>query len=235
MSGADKDPAEGVPAEGVPAEGGRRRRRAPKGQGGLLRQDILDSASAILAERGDAAAVSIRAVAQGAGVSTAAIYLHFPDRDSLLGEVCGTVFGELEHALAEAAAGAPDPLTALRRQGVAYVRFALDKPEQYRFMLMGRPEESHRPAPSELVASGAFADLVAAVSECQRQGLLPPGDPTPAALALWATVHGLASLLISVPYMPWPDIEQIAGMMTEVAISGLQMNRGAAPDTDRAP
>lgn len=201
--------------------GGWRRRRAPKGQGALLRQEILDSAGAILAERGDAASVSIRAVAERAGVSTAAIYLHFSDRDSLLGEVCGAVFGELELALVAAAGGAPDPLTALRLQGAAYVRFALERPEQYRFMLMGRPEENHHPEPSQLAASGSFANLVATVGECQREGLLPRGEPVPVGLALWSTVHGLASLLISAPYMPWPDVDRMVAMMMDMAIYGL--------------
>ena len=210
-----------------PAAGeGRRRRRAPKGQGALLRQDILDSAAAILAERGDAAAVSIRAVAERAGVSTAAIYLHFSDRESLLGEVCGAAFGELDQALAAAAAGAPDSLTALRLQGAAYVRFALARPEQYRFMLMGRPEDGHHPDPSQLAASGSFADLVATVGECQAKGLLPHGEPVPLGLALLSAVHGLASLLISVPYMPWPEVDHMVTLTMDMAINGLSNGGG---------
>lgn len=202
-----------------------KRQRARKGQGALLRTDILAATAAILTERGDAGSVSIRAVAERSGISTAAIYLHFSDRDQLLAEVCGAVFSELDQALAEAATGAPGPLEALRRQGVAYIRFALERPEQYRFVLMGRTEEIHRPDPAQLATSGAFANLLETVRECQRQGVFAQGDPVPLALALWSSAHGLASLLISAPFMAWPPWEEIADLVVGVATRGLAQQR----------
>jgi AcrR family transcriptional regulator len=57
----------------------RRRRRAPRGSGELLRDGILDAATELLLETGRAKAVSIRSVAQRAGVTPPSIYLHFED------------------------------------------------------------------------------------------------------------------------------------------------------------
>jgi AcrR family transcriptional regulator len=59
------------------------RRRARKGEGELLREEILDAAEALLIEKGHPDAVSIRAVAARVGVSPPAIYLHFADKDEL--------------------------------------------------------------------------------------------------------------------------------------------------------
>ena len=198
-----------------------RRPRARKGEGALLRQEILDAAAAILAEWGEAEAVSIREVARRTGVSTPAIYLHFPDRQSLLREVCGAAFGDLQKRLDEAAQGGPDPLTALRRKGAAYVHFAVEHPEQYRFMMTGRPEDSHHPDPAELAGEGVFAGLVGSVEDCQRLGLVPAGDPVPVALALWCAGHGLASALISLPHLPWPELDQMIGMVMDMATAGI--------------
>lgn len=65
-----------------------RRRRAPRGSGVYLRDEILDAATQLLLDTGHAKAVSIRAVAQRVGVTPPSIYLHFADKDALLDAVC---------------------------------------------------------------------------------------------------------------------------------------------------
>ena len=65
-----------------------RRRRAPRGSGDLLRDEILDAATQLLLDTGHAKAVSIRSVAERVGVTPPSIYLHFQDKDALLDAVC---------------------------------------------------------------------------------------------------------------------------------------------------
>src|SRR6185295_14050813 len=65
-----------------------KRRRAPRGSGDQLRDEILDATTGLLLETGHAKAVSIRSVAQRVGVTPPSIYLHFADKEALLDAVC---------------------------------------------------------------------------------------------------------------------------------------------------
>lgn len=159
----------------------------------------------LLRETGDEASVSLRAVAQRVGVSVPAIYLHFADKAALLDAVCGEVFEALHVTMREASAGAADPFQALHRQGIAYVRFALDNPEHYRIVML--PSNAERD-PHEEIASGAFAHLLDSVVACEALGVLE-GDPVELGLRLWAGAHGLAALLIAKPGFPWPPVEEL--------------------------
>lgn len=181
------------------------RKRAPRGQGAALRGEVLRAAMDLLRETGSEESVSLRAVAGRVGVSVPSIYLHFADKQALLGAVCEEVFGALHIALKEASSDAADPFEALRRQGVAYVRFALANPEHYRIVMMGAPSDYQ---PVDEIASGAFGHLLASVTSCVGVGVLE-GDPVRLGMQLWATAHGLASLLIAKPRFPWPPVDEL--------------------------
>src|SRR6202034_2594034 len=113
-----------------------RRRRAPRGSGDLLRDEILDAATELLLETGHAKAVSIRLVAQRVGVTPPSIYLHFADKDALLDAVCARYFEKLDEQMQHLAADQPSTVDVLRAQGLAYVRFAMNTPELYRIAMM---------------------------------------------------------------------------------------------------
>src|SRR5258708_40180525 len=89
------------------AMGGLRRPRAPRGSGDLLRNEILDAATALLLESGQARAVSIRSVAQRGGVTPPSIYLHFDDKDALLDAVGARSLARLDPAIGQEAIGQP--------------------------------------------------------------------------------------------------------------------------------
>src|ERR687893_1922283 len=93
------------------------RRRAKRGQGELLRADILAAAERLLIQTGDEGAVSIRAIADAAGVTPPSIYLHFADKTELLAAVCEVRFQDFDRYLEEATIGIDDPLDALRARG----------------------------------------------------------------------------------------------------------------------
>jgi AcrR family transcriptional regulator len=182
-----------------------RRLRARRGEGGQLRAELVAAAEQLLVRTGDEEAVSIRAIADAVGVTPPAIYLHFPDKDALIFEVCARRFTELAEALAAATAGVSDPLDALIALGQAYVDFGVNHPEQYRILFMRR-NASRKLAPAELRETAAFGHLVAAVERCQAVGALPAGVATiEAALELWSVAHGVASLMIGMPGFRWPN------------------------------
>jgi AcrR family transcriptional regulator len=185
-----------------------------------LRSEIVTAARDLLAETGSADRVSMRAVAQRVGVTSPSIYLHFADKDALLYAVVADVFTELDLAIQKAVAdlGPRDPLSILQAQGLAYIRFALAHPEHYRIATM----EPCPVAPSvdEVLASGAFAHLMAAVLDCMAAGIFADGDPLPVALDLWAAGHGIASLMIAKPYLPWGDVETVGKRVLCTAAAG---------------
>lgn len=100
---------------------------------GHLAQALVDAALKLV-ERGGAEAVSLRDLAQSLGVSRAAPYRHFPDRDALLATVAARGFEDLV-ALYEAALKGPgDGPARLRAGGRAFYDFATKRPGLYRLM-----------------------------------------------------------------------------------------------------
>ncbi len=95
-----------------------KRRRAARGSGEQLREEILDATTELLLETGHAKAVSIRAVAQRVGVtSPPSIYLHFADKDALLDAVCARYFERLDEEMQRVAVGKSSTIEVLRAQG----------------------------------------------------------------------------------------------------------------------
>src|SRR5437588_8714201 len=116
---------------------GLRRVRAPRGSGDRLREEILDAATGLLLETGHARSVSIRSVAQRVGVTPPSIYLHFSDKEALMDAVCARRLAKLDREMLQVTAEHASPVRALRAQGLAYVRFAIENPELYRIATMG--------------------------------------------------------------------------------------------------
>jgi AcrR family transcriptional regulator len=195
-----------------------RRRRAPRGSGEQLREEILDATTELLLETGHAKAVSIRSVAQRVGVTPPSIYLHFADKDALLDAVCARYFEKLDEEMQQVAAGRPSTIDVLRAQGLAYVRFAMKTPELYRIATMAES----RPGSDVDVAlnSSAFVHMRHSVELLIAEGIFPPGDPTAAALEMWTVAHGVAAMLISRPYLPWGDVEKFADRVLAAACIG---------------
>lgn len=183
------------------------RPRARRGEGDLLRHEILETTERLLLETGSEEAVSIRAVADAIGVTPPSIYRHFADKAHLIFEVCDRHFDALDAALIAAIAGIDDPMEAMRARGRAYVRFGVEHPEHYRIMFMG-PAYATPEQWADLLESGSFANLVGGIQALIDAGLTTPGrDVFTMALHVWASIHGLTSLLVARPALPWPDLE----------------------------
>ena len=172
---------------------------ASKKQGyhhGDLRRALLDAAAAILEKEG-AQALTLREVARRAGVTHAAPYRHFLDKESLLAAVAKEGFEAMVATMEERRARAPeDPIRQLQEVGVGYVLFAVAHPGHFSVMF-GRvlPDPKRHP---EMAAAGmaAFGVLTGSVALGQQAGRLRAGDPMGLALACWSMVHGLSKLLV---------------------------------------
>jgi AcrR family transcriptional regulator len=159
---------------------------------GNLRDALIEAARQLLAERG-AQGFTLVDAARRAGVSPAAPYRHFRDKDALLAEVALGGFKTFAARQHGALAGHADPIAAFRAMGLAYLAFAQDEPGAYAAMFMG---QHTGPVPDGMADSG-FEALV--------KGLRPlVGDPPPQGLdplklagQVWALCHGVAMLSAS--------------------------------------
>jgi AcrR family transcriptional regulator len=190
-----------------------RRPRARKGEGPRLRDEILDATEKLLLRMGSAEAVSIRMVADAVGVTPPSIYRHFPDKDTLIYEVCNRHFIELDAEIEAAVVGVDDPIDDLAARGRAYLDFGIANPEPYRIMFMTRPKI----APVErqqmwLEKSHTFLGLIDSVQRCIDAGRLRPGydDAFEISVGMWARVHGLTSLVVSKPFLFPADADRDA-------------------------
>jgi AcrR family transcriptional regulator len=205
------------------------RRRARRGEGSKLRELILDAAERLLVRCGDADAVSIRAIAEAVGVTPPSIYLHFADKDELIRAVSERSFAEFDEVVEGAGAGVDDPMEALRARAHAYVHFGLENPEQYRVLFMCKagtfgPDADFAAMPG----SDAFQHLVDAVGRAVDSGALRRDlDPFLTATGLWASVHGITSLMISLPEFPWPDVDVVVDQVCVSHLSGLSAKEQA--------
>ncbi|MCV7014213.1 TetR/AcrR family transcriptional regulator [Mycolicibacterium madagascariense] len=203
-----------------------KRRRAARGCGDHLRDEILDATTDLLLTTGHAKAVSIRAVAQRVGVTPPSIYLHFADKDALLDAVCARYFEALDAVMQQMVRDQPTTMDRLRAQGLAYIRFARQNPELYRIATMGegRPGSDIE----KTLNTSAFVHLQSTVETLMAEAVYPPGDATAVALELWTVAHGIAAFVVSRPYLPFGDVEDFADRVMRSACCG-QIITGAIP------
>jgi AcrR family transcriptional regulator len=161
---------------------------------GNLREALVEAALDLIAEKGPAGFTFAEAARQ-AGVSPAAPYRHFRDRDALMADVGRRGFQRFEQQLSAAwDEGRPSLGVAFDRLGKAYLAFAHNEPAYFSAMFeAGLSMTEHR----ELCDAGdrAFAVLRGAC-EALVAGMPAAKRPPPAMMALhiWALSHGIASL-----------------------------------------
>ena len=171
------------------------RQDGPRGyHHGNLKEALIRAALELIAKKGPAGFTFAEA-ARWAGVSPAAPYRHFRDRDELLADVARRGFEQFAAALERAwDGGRPEPFAAFERVGKAYLEFARKEPAYYSAMFeAGVPLEMS----PELTAAGdrAFAVIRTAAETLIER--MPAGRRPPAlmmALHIWSLSHGIASL-----------------------------------------
>lgn len=159
-----------------------------------LRPRLLTSALEVLHEQG-LDGVSMRAVADRAGVTAPALYWHFADKEALVREVGREVARLFKDRMLEAIA-VPSPEARLRRTLEVFRTFAIEHPA-YFHMLFVRPPTAARGAREMRdggVRSTIFQLLIDRVAECMRDGSLAHGDAESVAMTLAALAQGLVVL-----------------------------------------
>ena len=172
--------------------------RGPDGRRGYhhgnLREALIEAALDLIAKKGPGG-FTFADAARSAGVSSAAPYRHFRDRDALIADISRRGFDLFADRLDSAwDDGRPDLLTAFDNVGRAYLAFARDEPAYYSAMFEAGLSFDDDPALRQ-AADRSFAVLRhAAEVLCAR---LPPEKRPPAlmvSLHAWGLSHGIASL-----------------------------------------
>ncbi|MBZ8138465.1 TetR family transcriptional regulator [Rubrivivax gelatinosus] len=187
---------------------------------GDLRSALREAAERILVERG-AAEVSLREVARAVGVSHAAPYRHYANREALLADIAAGGFDRLRARFA-ALSQAPVPAVQFEAMAHAYVDFAVAEPAIYRLMLGPEVRKADHPV---------LAEAGHRVLDTLRRALVALGVPAPAtdeAMAAWGFAHGLAQLLVdgrleADPAVDTPlDVQRLVGRAARLFVAGLQ-------------
>lgn len=179
-----------------------------------LAERLVQEALEIVRENGGADSVSLREVQRRAGVSSAAAYRHFRDRNALLLAVGQECAGLLADHLAAALDAAPTPVDAssararLLAQCEGYIDFATKNPGLYRAIFFSGEQIDELRAPTERArgnaGEGGYNLLVATLQDLATATdgtLIDPWDP----LAVWACCHGLAMLRLDAALRSLPD------------------------------
>lgn len=170
--------------------------RAAAGEQDPRRAAILEAAIAILRDQG-AAAMTVRAVAAGAGCSTTGVYTWFGGKHGLVEAIFRDGFRRFGVAVGDAPRpGSSDPKRLAASMGDAYRRWALANPTHYSVMF-GHAVPDYEPSEdARSAALDTFRPLVRVVERLVDAGTMV-GEPLELATFIWATIHGYVSLEIA--------------------------------------
>lgn len=195
--------------------------RKPKGEGHVRRAEILAVAQEIFVEHGYEGA-TIRKIAQAIGLSSTALYMHFPDKAAILNEICKEAFQALiegSHALLE---DKGPPEARLRLMIEHYIAFGFENPSAYRLTYMTLPLDPLNGPASDVMETGIalYQEFIQAVEAVISAGRMR-GDPATVAQVIWATAHGMVSLHLAKPYFDWSDRDELVRVQLDALFAGL--------------
>ena len=178
---------------------------------GDLRQALLVAAKALIAEAG-IENLSLRKLAERAGVSRTAPYHHFSDKNDLLCAIAAQGFLRRHQEARDTFNNSR--LTAEEKFAefiCGYIKFAVNNPEEYELMF-GRNIWKQKNSTQELrdVAYPCFQHQLEMITSWQQMGLISGDNPLRTSQVIWGAVHGIAKLLIDGIYTDSAQIEEVS-------------------------
>jgi AcrR family transcriptional regulator len=172
---------------------------------GDLRNALIQAGLEILAE-GGAQGLDLRKVARRAGVSHAAPYRHFADKQALVAAINEEGFHLLAERIRSSLREVSDePVEQLLGVALAYVRFAQENPWLMREMFSGITIERETFESLHTASKSVYRLYAEVIRSGQERGKIVDGDPTALAGVLWSVLHGLAMLIIENQMRPYAD------------------------------
>lgn len=195
--------------------------RKARGSGHQRRAEILAAAQRIFITEGYVGA-TIRKIAEEVGVSPTAIYMHFPDKHSMLMELGR---GALDEMIVEAREIADLPLDAedrVRRVLRAHIEYALKNKTAYQLVFTeGARDIAKDKGETHERAVEYYRVLPGLVNELQIKGRLRKGSTHGVAQALWMGCHGMVTYLINNPSFGYVEVDELMDLMIDGLVTGL--------------
>lgn len=186
---------------------------------GHLKQALLEAGRALLRDRG-AAGFSLADAAKLAGVSAAAPYRHFRDKDALLAEIASEGFRLFGERLQSAIRSDPSPQAAFAIMGQAYLAFAREEPGLYdaMFTWCSGPHAAASPVPQR-----CFDLLIAGIEMGLAFQKAPTDLKRQLAVQVWAMSHGLAMLARNGQLAAGTDVDAMLLDGVEMLLRGARL------------
>lgn len=165
---------------------------------GDLKNALIQAGIEILAEEG-VGGLSLRKAARRAGVSHAAPYAHFADKQALIAAIAADGHEKINERLnAVLLQHADDPLRQLLGAVRAYVQFGLEAPDHYKITFSGAIQDEHGHPEFVETSQRNMQVLKDIVERCRAAGILEPRgqDTELQAVGMWGVIHGLVTLWI---------------------------------------
>jgi AcrR family transcriptional regulator len=191
---------------------------------GNLKEELLRTATDMIDKEG-LDAITLRDLTQRLGTSRTAVYRHFASKEALILGVIEKGYEDIDLIFI--------PIFQDRTQSVAhrfnamaraYLDFAIEHPNLYRLLFGDKYHQEREKLcdyKDESQATGLYA-LIGLLLEAQEEGTIAPVDPMIQAAMAWASIHGLASLLIDGHLMMSDNMEAIYEYSIEVLLKGLK-------------
>ena len=200
--------------------------RKPRGRGHERHEEILQAAAKLFIEHG-VDTVSTRRIASEVGISQTALYVYFPTKDAILKALCEACFKKLTALIQADLQQGSNWTDRLRRMMLTYVRFGLEHPDEYRLSFM--TPNAHQaeqvfnfaaPMAEQEIGTQCFLLLLHAVKEFLAENAITQDHYT-ATQCIWASGHGLVSLMITLPNFPWSEREALVNSTIAVLLNGI--------------
>ncbi|PIQ23338.1 hypothetical protein COW36_08320 [bacterium (Candidatus Blackallbacteria) CG17_big_fil_post_rev_8_21_14_2_50_48_46] len=144
--------------------------------------------------------ISLRGIAQQVGVSAAAPYRHFADKQEMIAAVATRGFemmaSEMQALDLSQTQELSHPLEALRQLARIYFQFAYQYPTYFDLMFGSAIENKELYPELKTASEKTFLNFISAISAAHHKGQLKPFPPEQIALAFWAQLHGYANLMV---------------------------------------
>jgi AcrR family transcriptional regulator len=169
---------------------------------GNLRRSLIGAALKLLKTR-PPQSLSLRELAFSAGVSQAAPYRHFKNKERLLAAIAQEGFEIQSRYMEETLRKfAEKPVELYVECGLSYLRMGLSHPQHFKLMFGGIVIPKHEHPEFMMAASKTFVLLRQMIEVCQGAGLIGAGDPYHKAMNCWSVVHGF-TILYTEGRMEW--------------------------------
>ncbi|MEH7352066.1 TetR/AcrR family transcriptional regulator [Neobacillus drentensis] len=187
-----------------------------------MRLEIIEAAVGLFLSDGYAN-VSMRKIAKQIDYSPTAIYNYFANKEEILIQILRQGYSIFLSSLKEGVAksDSQDALERLKASLYAYIEFGFKHPDYYRLIFIENLHQLQRVMTEEDDRIRGFLLLTEIVAKAMSTGALKKNDAQLVSQSLWASLHGITSLLITFPDFSWHEKEGFVTFQVDAMIKGL--------------